>query len=457
LSPSPEASPAESPRRRRWQRVWLLTAGLLLAGLLAFWALAWQRAIDPVATPAAASFEPARLQRGAELAAIGNCASCHTAPGGAPYAGGYPMQTPYGTIYGTNITPEPETGVGGWSEAAFRRALREGVSRNGHLLYPAFPYDHFTQLQDADISALYAFVMTRDPVAAQTPTNQLAFPMQFRPLIAGWNLLFLDKGPRTPAMGQAPPTRGAYLVDALGHCSSCHTPRNVLGAEKRDEAYAGGISGSRTGDWHGVALNAGSPSPVPWTADSLDRYLRTGLVEDHAITAGPMQEVVRNLAQAPAADVRAMAEHIVTLMGQPSAAQRERETASRQQAQGEIAAKPRPAPSGSEDTLKLGAAVYKDNCAVCHDLGRGLSSASGLQLPLAVALHIPDPRNLIHLIREGVQPTPGQAGRYMPGYDGTLSEAQIGALVTWLRHQATSEAPWPDVAQALEQTRKPSP
>ncbi|HMA09136.1 MAG TPA: cytochrome c, partial [Ramlibacter sp.] len=251
-----------------------------------------QGPIEGATVPVQSQFDRSLVRKGQLLAAVGDCSSCHTTRDGQPYAGGVPLRTQFGTIHGTNITPDPETGIGTWSEAAFRRALREGVSRDGHLLYPAFPYDHFTHLTDEDIGALYAFFMTRDPVRSQPLSNRLVFPLQFRPLIAAWNALYLRKGPLPQQDSQSAEwNRGAYLVQSLAHCAACHSPRDALGAEKPDAYLAGGEAEG----WHATALNRQSPSPVPWTVPALATYLRTGLVADHAITAGPMQDVVHNL------------------------------------------------------------------------------------------------------------------------------------------------------------------
>ena len=405
-----------------------------------------------VTPPAKASFDRAQIRRGQMLAALGDCTSCHTTRDGPPYAGGVPVRTPFGTIYGTNITPEPRTGIGAWSEAAFRRALREGISRDGQHLYPAFPYNHFTHLSDEDIAALYAFIMTRDPVQAKTPANRLMFPLQFRPLVAGWNMLYLRKGPiASQASQSAEWNRGAYLADALGHCAACHSPRNALGAEKEDAYLAGGeVEG-----WHGTALNGKSPSPVAWTVDALVGYLRTGIVADHAMTAGPMEDVVRNLSEADPADLRAMAVYIASRMGPPDAQRQAREAAARKKAAQEALAAVQassPVPPGDEAANALGAAVYANSCAECHDLGRQFSSGTALRLPLAVALYLPDPRNLIHIIRRGIVPSDGQAGRWMPAFEGGLTDQQLAALVIWLRRQGTDEPPWKDVLKTVKQT-----
>ncbi|MES2188453.1 MAG: cytochrome c [Pseudomonadota bacterium] len=434
----------------------LVVVLLLLGGTTAF---AWHADIDPVAPPARTSFDNQLIQRGTQLAAIGNCAGCHTAAGGTPFAGGTPLKTPFGTIYGPNITPDPQDGIGTWSEDAFRRALREGVSRDGSLLYPAFPYDHFTRLQDTDISALYAFVMTRDPVPGKAPANDMKFPMNFRFLVAGWNLLYLDKGPRptdaTDAAKGAEWNRGAYLADALAHCAACHAPRNALGAEKRDTPFAGGsIDG-----WTATALDASTPSPVAWSPEALARYLRTGLADDHAIAAGPMQDVVLALSHAPEADVKAIAAYIASLPGPATPERQAREAAARKKAESPMLAALQPGPQATaadDSSMKLGAQVYADSCAKCHDLGRGPSSANGLRLPLAQALYLPTPDNLIRIVREGIHPPLGHTGRYMPEFNG-LSNDQVTALVTWLRRQATDAPAWTDVAKAVEDTKKATP
>lgn len=414
-------------------------------------AYAWRTSIDPVSVPPPAGFAREKVRQGEQLAAIGNCAGCHTATGGAAFAGGVPLETPFGTIYGTNITPEAGTGIGAWPEAAFRRALREGVSRDGHLLYPAFPYDHFTRMNDDDIGALYAFVMTRDPVVAEAPRNKLVFPLQFRPLVAGWNLLYLTPGPMRPEPSQSAEwNRGAYLVSSAGHCAACHSPRNALGAEDRSAFLAGGEAEG----WHAPALNAESPSPVHWTAQSLAIYLRTGMAPDHALTAGPMQGVVRNLARAEAADVQAMALYLASLMGPPTSAQQAREALARELAAHQSLADARPSASstpGEAPALALGAKVYANNCAGCHDMGRGISSNAALRLPLAVALHIKDPRNLIHIIQRGIIPADGEGGRFMPPFAGTLTDEELTALLAWMRRQATGEPPWQDLARTVKE------
>lgn len=306
-----------APVRRRWIRVLAFCLLVTAIGCAAFLIWAHRPAIALVGTQ---RFAPGQVARGAALARIGNCLSCHQAAGGAPFAGGYPVKTPFGTVYGTNITPDRETGIGGWSLAAFARSMREGVSRDGHHLYPAFPYTHFRRVDDADMAALYAYVMTRPPVRATPPANAMIPPLGFRPLLARWKLLFLPNDP-LPAdpRRSASWNRGAYLSEGLGHCSGCHSPRNVLGGEQRDRAYAGGWSGG----WYAPPINAQSPAVRAWTVDRLNAYLRTGLSVHHAAAAGPMGDVTRNLAEAPAADVRAIADYHAWWMRDAPAARAE--------------------------------------------------------------------------------------------------------------------------------------
>lgn len=418
-----------------------------------------------VATTAATpqSFDAGTVERGARLAAVGDCSSCHTAGNGRPYAGGVPLHTPFGTIHGTNITPDPETGIGGWSESAFVRAMREGIARDGTHLYPAFPYDHFTHTTDDDLHALYAYLMTRDPVRASNRDNDVRFPFSIRPLVAGWNALYLRKSAFRPDPSRSAEwNRGAYLVQSLGHCGSCHSPRNALGAERQDAELAGGEAQG----WYVPALNAASPSPLPWTVEHLETYLRTGIVRDHAIAGGPMQEVVGSLGRASADDVRAIAVYIESTMGPVTGDREARASAARRRAaQGPLAnvtaddrqfAASSGNGNGNAGLAQLGARVYDDACAACHDLGRTESSSGALRLPLAVAVYDPDPRSLLRIVRDGIAPLPGQAGRWMPAFGSTLSDEQLVALLTYLRAAAAEAPPWRDLPKAVRETKASS-
>ena len=284
----------------------VLTLSLVLVLLLAAagFALAWHPAIAPAPVPPRSSFAPPVVTRGAELAAIGDCAVCHTAPGGRAFAGGRSIPTPFGLVYSTNITPDAQTGIGAWTPDAFRRAMRDGIGRAGKHLYPVLPYPHFTRATDDDLAALYAFIMTRAPARGSSPANKLPFPLNQRVLLAGWNLLFLRPGAWQPDPAHdAAWNRGAYLVEAVGHCGACHSPHNALGAEKSDQRLAGGHAEG----WYSPPLQSGSPAPVHWDEAALADYLRTGYEARHGAAAGPMTAVTEQLARVPDEDVRAIA------------------------------------------------------------------------------------------------------------------------------------------------------
>ena len=379
-------------------------------------------AIAPLQAPQ--SFPREQIAKGAGLAHLGNCLGCHTAPGGKAYAGGAPIQTPFGTVYGTNITPDPDTGIGRWPRAAFARAMREGVDLEGRHLYPAFPYDHFTKVTDDDIAALYAFIMTREPVRQENRRNTVPIP---RPFLAFWKARYFHPGVDQPdASRDAQWNRGAYLVQGLAHCGACHTPRNALGAEKKDAAFAGGEAEG----WHAPALDSASPSPVPWTAPALHTYLSTGVAELHTVAAGPMAEVVHDLSQAGDADRQAIARYIASLDTRSEAERARVREAALARARSAVALK--------------GNAVYDGACADCHNRGRG-EEGGALELPLGTALTIPTPRNLAFIIRDGIVPSEGERGAWMPAFAGALTDRQLTDLLSYLRALGGQPA-WPDVA-----------
>lgn len=219
------------------RRIAIPVLAAVFIGLLGFGILAWRPAIAPVGPPTPASFTPELIAKGEVLAATGHCVSCHIKPGGKAFAGGYGVNTPFGIIYGSNITPDPNTGIGRWSLAAFTHAMREGVSRDGSHLFAAFPYNAYTLLSDDDVKALYAYLVTRPPVSSTVPPNTIPFPLNIRMLQEGRKILFFRSGRYQPDPAKGPEwNRGAYLAESLSDCGGCHTPRNSLGAEKLKNA-----------------------------------------------------------------------------------------------------------------------------------------------------------------------------------------------------------------------------
>ncbi len=429
-------------------RVSLVFASIAVACAAAF-AYAWEPAIGPVRRPAASAFDPALVAHGAKLAAVGNCVSCHTVPGGRSFAGGLPIRTPFGTIHSTNITPHETAGIGAWSEAAFVRSMREGVGREGEHLYPAFPYDHTTLVTNADNRALYAYLMTRAPADSVPPPNDLPFPLTLRPVIAGWKLLFFREGAFEPdPTRSAQLNRGAYLAEGLGHCGSCHTPRNVFGAEKRDEHWAGGEADG----WKAYAIDAGSHAPIPWTEDTLYGYLRNGWHAAHGVARGPMAEVTGNLGSLSDDDVRAIAAYNALVMGQPAP---ERQAKAKELARYVVDGSVAPAEVAAAppvDPANRGEAVYRAACASCHEAQRP-QPYGGLNLHLSTAIAAPDPQNVVTVTLFGLPPGDGQRSSIMPGYAASLTDADLVALLGYMRETYTDRAPWTDLDRIVADTR----
>ncbi|MBV9561243.1 MAG: molybdopterin-dependent oxidoreductase, partial [Bradyrhizobium sp.] len=400
------------------------------------------RAIAPIARPDASVYSAATIVRGAELAALGNCAVCHTAKTGAANAGGLAIETPFGILFSTNITPDVETGIGTWSYPAFERAMREGLHRDGRHLYPAFPYTHFANATDADLQALYAYLMAQAPVRAEPPKNALRFPFSLRPLVAGWNALFHHTGEFQPDPARSAAwNRGAYLVEGLGHCGACHSPRNALGAERANAHLAGGF----VEGWEAPALTSLSRAPVPWSEDEFYAYLRAGESRFHGVAAGPMAPVVKDLAKLGDDDIRAMAVYLASF----------NENAPDKAAQQALAGK---LEGDTKVTLgnSAGARMYQGACAVCHEVGGLPLFGSRPSLALNSNLHSAQPDNLIQVILHGIaEPASSDLG-YMPAFEDSIGDAQLAELISFLRRQFAPDKPaWNDVPSAISRVRGP--
>jgi mono/diheme cytochrome c family protein len=414
---------------------------LFALGVSGFLLFAWEPTFRPIERPAPASFAPTQVMQGEQLAEAGFCGTCHTAKGGQPFAGGYPMATQFGTIYSTNITPDVETGIGNWSLPAFNRAMHEGIARNGAHLFPAFPYDHFTKLRDEDVAALYAYFMTRDPVHATPPRNTVPFPLKIRLMQAGWKLLFFRMGRFQPDKDKSEDwNRGAYLAESLSHCGACHTPRNGLGAEKRHKAYAG----AAVDNWIAPALTAANPTPVAWNVEELEAYLRTGISKYHGTAAGPMAPVVHGLARIPQADVHALAVYFADIS----------EAAKR--TNGTDAALARAAATsriGTGPTYDPAARLTTAACASCHYNGADKANALRPELALTSAVTLDDPTNLIQVILHGISAKDGAPGVVMPAFTG-FTDADIARIAAYLRATRTSKPAWPDLERTVARIRK---
>jgi nicotinate dehydrogenase subunit B len=426
--------------RSWWLRAAALTAALGTTLLGATWSLFGQRTVlAPVAQPIA-TYSAATLERGRELAALGNCVTCHTSAQGKPNAGGLGIQTPFGTVYSTNLTPDPQTGIGLWSQQAFNRAMREGISRDGHHLYPAFPYTSFTRTTDEDLTALYGWLMSQEPVRQATPETKLAFPFSLRPLMAFWNALYLTPGadakPAQTEVERSPAwLRGEYLVNGLGHCSACHTSRDALGGERSGLAY---LSGATVDGWLAPALNARSPSPVAWTETAFYDYLRNGHSAEHGSASGPMAPVIRQLAQVPDTDIAAMAHYLASFQEQSASA---------------LAAQSYVAQAAAREPMLLGPAqrMFQAACASCHHDGDG-PRLIGVNIPLALStgMHSAQPDNVIRVILEGIRKPASEQIGFMQGFAKQFDDRQLSELVTYMRSRfAPTQPPWQHLEQKI--------
>jgi alcohol dehydrogenase (quinone), cytochrome c subunit len=371
------------------------------------------------ATPAAVATTPAdtAVARGESLAAAGNCVSCHTRPGGTPFSGGVPFDTPYGTIYSTNITPDTGTGIGRWSAADLSKAMHDGLAPDGSRLFPAFPYTSFTKVTDADVGSIFAYLRTVPPARYTPPGN--GFFLNIRWPLAAWDGAFFKAGRFSPDASQSAQwNRGAYLVEGLGHCSACHTPRNWAMAEVAARNYAGGalqdeVVHGRNRRWSAVNLTSAKSGLAAWSVNDLTKYLQTGF-SLRAGTFGPMNEVIANsLRKLPVEDVRAMAVYLKSLPAQETTE----------------AAVP-------AELVKAGESIYKERCEKCHGAsGRG-GVFSGPPLAGSAVAQAEDPASLINIILYGPKAPPGVslgAWETMPAYDTVLDDAQIAAVSNYVR------------------------
>ncbi len=408
--------------------------GFIVVAVVGFLIYAYHPGIEPIANVELPGFDAATVEKGRVLAAAGYCATCHTAEGGAPYSGNYAMETGFGTVYSTNITPDPEFGIGAWSEEAFLRSMREGVDREGRHLFPAFPYNHFTKMSEDDVGAIYAYLMTEvEPMRAEQKENELPFPLNVRVLQAGWKLLFVDFGAYDNHPDRTDEwNRGAYLVEGLTHCGACHTPRNALGAEKQSEQFAG----AAIDRWTAPALTAENASAVYWSAAEFSEYLKSGATRNHGVAVGPMGPVVHaGLRELPDRDLDAIGTYLSDSAGTSAAAGN---TASI------VAASLNRGKPKKGYRIDQGERLYATACASCHynvqqiALGRpdlGINSATRLEMP----------DNLIHVILDGVGNEEGLPGIVMPGFRTALSDEEIAVIAAYLRMSRTDKPAWTDL------------
>ena len=362
------------------------------------------------------------LARGQYLATAADCGACHTAPGGKPFAGGLAIGSPVGTIYSTNITPSARFGIGGYSEEQFARALRRGIRSDGANLYPAMPYTSYSIFTDDDVHAIYTYFMQGvASVDTPAPRTALAFPMNIRASMVGWNLLFLSTKPLALDPQQSPLwNRGRYLVKGAAHCSACHTPRGFLMQELTAREFAGG----QVGSWYAPNITSDVNSGIgSWSQDELVEYLRTGDARGKAQAAGSMGEAVEHsFRYLSDADLNAIATYVRTVPAiHPSADQNSRFAFGR--ASSELGVLRGKDGIGADRGDPTGAELFQGNCASCHSpLGQGSRDGYYPSLFSNSVLGSGNPNNLIAVILNGVDRTTAKGQAYMPGFAGGAND-----------------------------------
>ncbi len=361
----------------------------------------------PCGGPLAA--QPTQIQRGEYLARAGDCISCHTASGGQPFAGGGRLNTPFGYMLAPNITPDAATGIGLWSSDDFYRALHDGVYRIGEEMYPTMPYDFYTKVTRADIDAIYAYLRTVTPVTRIVEGNHLYFPFDQRWTMGAWRELYFAEGPFTPNPAKSAAwNRGAYLIEGLGHCSDCHSPRNLLGGIEKSKDFEGAVIDG----WFALDLTEDITTGLgAWSVENIATYLKTGAFIGKTTAIGPMAEVVRNsLHYLTDADLHAMAEYLKAIPADSSL---------------------RTGRRAPDPTRTRGASLYIDHCMGCHQSkGRGIPGVfpplSGNGVVLAA-----DPADVLKVILRGI---PAQNGRItMPSFAVEMTDQQIAVLANYVR------------------------
>ncbi|HEV6968269.1 cytochrome c [Roseateles sp.] len=393
----------------------LLWTSVLLSALAAGGFVIAQPKPVPQQPPPPASALPgsAQVEHGRYLAAVGDCVACHTAQGGVRFAGGRPVPTPFGTLLSANLTPDVETGIGRYTADTFYRALHEGIDHDGRHLYPAFPYNYYTRISRADADALFAYFRSLAPVQHAVDRNQLRFPFNIRGLMAVWNWMYLDTGTYRSDPARSPLwNRGAYLVEGLGHCQACHTPRNSLGGAKKDEAFQGG----RFGDWFAPDITPNRRRGIGgWDRATLTEFLRDGR-NVHSAASGEMGEVVAfSTSQMTDGDLAAVADYLGSLPASP---------------EGTVTG-----PSAA--VMNQGEAIWQDSCSACHRMqGQGVPRVFP---PLKGNPNVQqsDPTTVLHFVLAGTRRVPtahAPTPLAMPAFDWKLSDGQIAAVATYVRN-----------------------
>jgi mono/diheme cytochrome c family protein len=363
------------------------------------------------------------MARGEYLARAADCVACHTAPGGKPFAGGLAFKLPVGTLYSPNLTPDRETGIGAWSDADFVKAMHEGIGKDGEFLYPAFPYTAYTLMTRDDVLAIKAYLFSLAPIHNSPPEDDMKFPFNQRYLMFFWDRLFNTEQRFRPNADQTPAwNRGAYLVEALGHCGECHTPRNLLYA-RSGRKFAGAVL---TG-WKAYNVTSDTQSGVgAWSDEELAAFLSTGHAPGHSSASGPMADVLDNsLRFLTPDDIRAMVAYLKTIPPIPD------------KAEPAVARKPPPttivaAAGTGGDRGHLGLFVFEGACASCHRWDGSGAQSSYAALLGSRTVNDPAAINLTQVVLHGSRLQTKHGEEFMPAFGNAYSDVEIAAVANYV-------------------------
>lgn len=363
-----------------------------------------------------------QVEKGRYLATVGDCTACHTSDPQKPFAGGVEISTPFGKLVGANITPDSETGIGNWTYDDFKRAMSEGIGHGGKRLYGAMPFTAYTKVTDEDNRAIWAYLQTLEPIHNPVETNLLPFPFNIRTSLIGWNWLNFDKGVYKPDMSKSAEwNRGAYLVQGLGHCGTCHTPKNMIGGDKNDNF----LEGTEIENWWAPNITAANHQGIGrWSEQDIKDYLRTG-VNRYDIASGPMAEQVKNSSQFwKEEDLQAVAVYLKSLGVKDENV-------------------PQPI-KGDDKQMLAGRHIYFDRCSACHgSTGKGEKNIFP-QLANNALINAPEPVSLAHVVlagSRGVDTDARPTAPAMPSFADIMTAEEIANVLTYIRNSWGNSAP----------------
>ena len=379
-------------------------------------AIAALAGVATLASPAAraASTNFATVERGKYLTALADCASCHTNPGGRPFAGGRPIQTPFGNVVAPNITPDLETGIGAWSDADFKSALKRGRGRAGTYLYPAMPYSYYTKMSDDDVLAIRSYLQTKAPVKNNVVSDQLPFPFNIRQSMRVWNALYFKTGDFKPSPDKSADwNRGAYLVQGPGHCAACHTPKTFMGGDRQSAS----LQGYASQGWFAPNITDDPANGIGrWSVQEIVAYLQRATT---ALRPPPDPWPRRSQTRVRICPIRTSWRSQRTSKAYPAIQRR------------------RTAVSANDPVMKAGASIYRDTCSACHAINGEGSPDLFPSLAGSPSVRSVDATSLIHMVLRGgrsVATAQEPTAPAMPSYAWQLDDAQVAAVLTYIRN-----------------------